>query len=281
MTEELDIEQAERFSFGDNWARFLEQIDERRIVEAEESLRLFLGVQTLEGVRFLDIGSGSGLFSLAARRLGANVVSFDFDEQSVACTKELRRRFFPDDNAWQIERGSVLDSGYVEAFGQFDVVYSWGVLHHTGAMWLAIENALGRVGPKGKLYIALYNDQGWKSHVWWLVKASYNALPKLLKPVLEYSVAAVWHTALIAKYTLRLEPMTAIRPLLSKDRERGMSRKYDRRDWIGGFPFEFVGYATLVNYLERRSFQLIHGRENTTLGCHEVSLQKQDEAASS
>ncbi|HYY59119.1 MAG TPA: class I SAM-dependent methyltransferase, partial [Pyrinomonadaceae bacterium] len=130
-----------RFEFGRNWRRFLSTLDEERILEAERSLRLMLEAETLDGKSFLDIGSGSGLFSLAARRLGARVHSFDYDAESVACAQELKQRFFAGDADWTIERGSVLDSDYVKRLGQFDIVYSWGVLHHTGAMWRALENA--------------------------------------------------------------------------------------------------------------------------------------------
>ena len=183
MSAETEMCAGDRFRFGENWARFLTVLDDARIADAEESLRDMLGVTDLRGRRFLDIGCGSGLFSLAARRLGAEVLSFDFDLQSVACTHELRRRYFPEDRAWRVEEGSVLDREYMERLGQFDVVYSWGVLHHTGAMWVAIENAISRVAtPQGTLFIAIYNDQGWKSHMWWLVKHTYNRLPKLLRP---------------------------------------------------------------------------------------------------
>src|ERR1044072_5239228 len=99
-----------------------------------------LEVDNLLGKKFLDVGSGSGLFSLAARRLGAQVHSFDYDPQSVACTGELRRRYFPDDLHWVVQQGSVLDQGYLASLGSFDVVYAWGVLHHTGAMWRALDN---------------------------------------------------------------------------------------------------------------------------------------------
>src|SRR5205807_740046 len=133
------------------------------IAEAESSLKRMLEVESLAGRSFLDIGSGSGLFSLAARRLGARVRSFDYDPQSVACTRELRRRFYPDDADWQIEEGSVLDEGYVRALGTFDVVYSWGVLHHTGAMWRALAHAALPVAVGGKLFIAIYNDTGTQS----------------------------------------------------------------------------------------------------------------------
>ncbi len=275
MNADQEIAAGKRFQFGANWAQFLLTLDESRIVEAEQSLKDMLGLPTLEGRTFLDIGCGSGLFSLAAHRLGARVHSFDFDPRSVACATELRRRYFPEDTAWRIEQGSALDRRYTEALGRFDIVYSWGVLHHTGAMWLGIENAVRNVAAQdGRLFIAIYNDQGWKSHVWWLIKACYNRLPDWLKSPFIGLVTFVTTFAVILKYTLKLQPMVAIRPLFEDRRERGMSAKYDRADWIGGFPFEFVTFDTLREYLESRGFALLNARTTTSWGCNELALRR-------
>jgi SAM-dependent methyltransferase len=274
MTATQEIEDGKRFGFGDNWARFLSTLDEQRVAVAENSLRHMLSVESLAGSKFLDIGSGSGLFSLAARRLGANVHSFDFDPKSVACTKELRQRFFPDDSQWAIEEGSALDGAYLESLGTFDVVYSWGVLHHTGAMWVAIENAVGRVAEQGKLFIAIYNDQGWKSHLWWHIKRFYNRQPRFLRGPFAFLVSATTRIASILKYTWKREPMTAIAPLLAGNRERGMSAKYDELDWIGGFPFEFASFESLTAYFSARGFAVINAKRNDSWGCHELALQR-------
>ena len=202
-----EVARGERFEFGGNWANFLSVLDEDRIAAAERGVQRMLQSERLDGLRFLDIGSGSGLSSLAARRLGARVHSFDYDPQSVACTNELRRRYFPGDADWIVERGSALDAGYVRALGLFDVVYSWGVLHHTGQMWDALENAVLPVAPAGKLFIAIYNDTGTQSRRWHAIKRMYNELPAIARKPFAVAVTAPAEVKAIAGAILRRRPM--------------------------------------------------------------------------
>lgn len=270
MTAGPEIAGGARFGFGANWARFLADVDEERIRAAEASLRAMLGVERMDGRRFLDIGSGSGLSSLAARRLGAEVRSFDFDPESVTCTEELRRRYRPGDDGWAIEQGSVLDRDYMESLGRWDIVYSWGVLHHTGAMWVALEHAIARVAPSGLFHVAIYADQGWKSHAWWFVKLAYNQLPKFLRPAFVALASSLARILVIVKYTLKLRPMAGIAPLFRGRRERGMSARHDRVDWYGGFPYEFAKLETLVAWLEARGFSIETAQPAGSHGCHEI-----------
>jgi 2-polyprenyl-6-hydroxyphenyl methylase/3-demethylubiquinone-9 3-methyltransferase len=168
-----------RFEFGKNWMKFLTVLNEGRIIAAQKALLQTLEL-TLAGKTFLDIGSDSGLSSLAARRMGAKVHSFDFNHDSVVCTSELKRRYFPADEQWTIAQASVLDKDCMDSPGRFDIIYSWGVLHHTGAMWEAIENAQNRVADGGRFFVAIYNDQrGWS--VRW--RRMYNTLPRFLQPL--------------------------------------------------------------------------------------------------
>ena len=78
--------------------------------------------------------------------------------------------------------GSALDATYLAGLGGFELVYSWGVLHHTGAMWQALENAAIPVVDGGRLFVAIYNDQGWISGYWRAVKRLYNRFA-LLRPL--------------------------------------------------------------------------------------------------
>ena len=164
-----------------------------------------LGKESLEGLSFLDIGSGSGLFSLAARRLGARVHSFDYDPESVACTEELRQRYFPEDDDWVVERASVLDRDYVHSLGTFDIVYSWGVLHQTGEMWQALEIVSTRVKEAGQLFISIYNDQGGASQRWRMIKRLYNRSPDFVRTLIVLAVGAYWETRSFLIRLVRLQ----------------------------------------------------------------------------
>ncbi len=273
-THAIEIAHGERFEFGKNWSRFLDVLDDARIARAEESLEQMLEVADLEGRSFLDIGSGSGLFSLAARRLGARVHSFDYDPHSVACTKELRRRYFNNDSDWLIEEGSALDADYLKSLGTFDVVYSWGVLHHTGDMWRALDNAQLAVKAGGKLFIAIYNDQGSKSARWKWAKKTYNDLPPFLKTPFAIAALAPEETKAILRSLLSLRPRDYLHSWTSYDQNRGMSRWRDIIDWVGGYPFEVAKPDEIFNFYRGRGFQLTRMTCTRGLGCNEFVFTK-------
>lgn len=253
-----DLAERRRFAFGKNWSRFLSLVDDARIADAEASLKTMLGVESLAGKRFLDAGSGSGLFSLAARRLGAVVHSFDFDPVSVACTSEIKRRYADSDDAWRIEEGSVLQKEYLVSLGQFDVVYSWGVLHHTGAMWRGLENVAAQVAIGGHLFIALYNDQGTTSRYWHAIKRWYVRWP-MLRP------------AFVGVHLLYpFLPSLALRSITGRRGEpRGMSFWRDVIDWVGGLPFEVAAPGAVLEYCQARGFRLTRLVTTNRHGCNE------------
>lgn len=269
-----EIVSGQRFEFGANWARFLALLNEDRIGAAEESLRANLSAENLQGKKFLDIGSGSGLFSLAARRLGAEVFSFDFDPASVRCTRELKARFFQDDNNWHVEAASVLDSDYMAGLGKFDIVYSWGVLHHTGNQWLAISNAAERVAEGGSLFIALYNDQGRTSRTWATVKKAYCSSPKPIKHVITaLALARLWGPTTVRD--LFKGRFGASWREYGRDNGRGMSPWRDVVDWVGGYPFEVSRPEEVFDFLHKKGFQLEKLRTcGGGLGCNEFVFSK-------
>ena len=270
-----EIASGERFGFGENWSKFLSLLNDKRIAEAEKSLCEMLEVKTLAGKTFLDIGSGSGLFSLAARRLGARVRSFDYDPASHACTAELKRRYFEFDENWTVERGSALDRSYIESLGEFDIVYSWGVLHHTGAMWTALENAQLPVAADGKLFIAIYNDTGSQARRWLKIKQIYNRLPTALRPAFAALTVAPQEAKGLISALARLKPNEYIESWTKYDTGRGMSRWRDVIDWVGGLPYEYAAPEAIFEFYKQRGFRLAKLKcKGVGLGCNEFVFDK-------
>ncbi len=270
-----EVNSGNRFEFGKNWSRFLALLDETRIKEAEESLKRMLEVDDLHGKSFVDVGSGSGLFSLAARRLGARVHSLDYDPHSVACTAELKNRYYANDDSWQVEEGSALDAAYLNSLGTFDVVYSWGVLHHTGQMWPALENVSRLVASGGKLFIAIYNDTGSQAARWKAIKKTYNRLPGLLKTPFTVLVIIPGEFKAIARSVVTFKPGEYIQSWTQYDAKRGMNRWRDIVDWVGGYPYEVATPDEIFDFYRARGFgltKLVCG--GVGLGCNEFVFTK-------
>lgn len=267
-----EVSAGARFEFGRNWQKLIPLLDEQRIQIAESSVKELLGRQSLAGLTFCDVGCGSGLFSLVAHRLDARVLSFDYDPQSVNCTLSLKAQVGADDNRWRVQQGSVLDRDFLRTLGTFDVVYSWGVLHHTGSMFQAFENVCDLVRPGGLLAIAIYNDQGRPSVRWLQVKKIYNGCPRMLRwLVLALAGIRLWGPTTV-RDLLRGRPGLTWRTYRSA---RGMSAWRDLVDWVGGLPFEVAKPEVVFRFFKARGFEIVDLTTNAGgLACNEYVFRR-------
>jgi 2-polyprenyl-6-hydroxyphenyl methylase/3-demethylubiquinone-9 3-methyltransferase len=270
----------QRFDFGKNWQSFnREYLNEYRIEEAKKSLQVFLGLEDLRAKTFLDIGCGSGLFSLAAYKLGAGeVVSFDVDDFSVRCCRELHEQEGSPQN-WRILLGSVLDENFLSSLAKYNIVYSWGVLHHTGRMWQAISNAASLVKDGGYLHIAIYNKaDGFcvypdgrmgPSKFWHFEKRIYHQLPKAVQNLIDYFLMSIMFLLYILTFRNPIKKIKGHKQL------RGMSWRIDVKDWLGGYPYEYASVSEVFKFVRNQGFILINLNNNNGLLNNEYLFQKE------
>jgi SAM-dependent methyltransferase len=240
---------ADAFAFGRNWQRYVDRyLDPERIVIASQSLADLIG-ESLQGKTFVDIGAGSGLFSLCAHRAGAvRVISVDVDPDSVASCRTLKERS-GDPESWEVVEASILDPNLHALIPKGDVVYSWGVLHHTGDMWTAMRLAAELVKPGGLFCIAIYNrstDRFLNSERWLRIKRSYNHAPHGIQRLMEGAFLSYWSAR---QLYARQNPLRIAREY---KRSRGMALMTDLVDWLGGFPYEFATVDEVVAFCTRQ-----------------------------
>jgi 2-polyprenyl-6-hydroxyphenyl methylase/3-demethylubiquinone-9 3-methyltransferase len=257
------------FCFGKNWQNFILSLDEKRIEKAKESLIKFLGgPNKIKDKTFVDIGCGSGLFSLAACLLGAQkVISIDVDEFSIACASHLKKEKGSSLN-WEILQGSALDESFIKSLGKFDIVYSWGVLHHTGNMYKALKNVTTLLKPDSILYLALYNENKHRftegtSKFWYKIKKFYNKSGALMKKVILYFYMSYFILGLMLAWK---NPVKYIKNYQSA---RGMNWHNDILDWIGGYPYEYASVAKIIYFFRNLGFSCKKYIAARSIGCNE------------
>jgi 2-polyprenyl-3-methyl-5-hydroxy-6-metoxy-1,4-benzoquinol methylase len=254
-----DLTSAEtHFAFGANWSDYARRIGRREIEESIAGLRRLFGDVSFAGKRFLDIGCGSGLHSLAALRLGASeVVAVDIDAVSVSTTDKVLSEFAPG-SAFRVEQKSVFDlSG---EYGAFDIVYSWGVLHHTGNMRQALRKAAALVAPGGLFAFALYR-RTWLCRLWTIEKRWYSRASPRGQQIAQRLFHRWSRFLSFAKHPRAAERMVGKADVRAN--VRGMELHHDIHDWLGGYPYESIlpdgvdAFMTELGFRRKRSLLMV------------------------
>lgn len=261
-----------RFEFGKNWRNFLDfHFDEESLREATDSLKTLLLLDNLNNKIFLDMGCGSGIFSLAAFRLGAEkIISVDRDEEAVKCCQSLREQSGNPAN-WTIKQGSLIDDDFIGSLEKADIVYCWGVAHHTGEMWHGLDNLSKLLNQNGLLAVSVYNKVTgfFGSENWLKIKSFYNRSHWLIKKLMEISYIAFNFLKILLHFK---NPLTVI---ANYKRKRGMSWKTDLIDWLGGFPYEYAAVKEVFDfYHQKHGLELVNIKTTNFLGNNQFVFRK-------
>ncbi len=264
----LQTEQDEiTFSFGENWQSYLETVSEKEIESSKKDILNWLSPDNIQGKRVIDIGSGSGVHSLSFYLLKVNsLYSLDYDQNSVDATKTLWEKSNQPDN-WTVTQGSILDKELVHTLGTFDIVYSWGVLHHTGSMWEAIENAASLVKPGGLFWISLYT-KGSRYTKDLNLKKKYNRSSAWGKRLMVWK--SILRFMLVRLYHLQ-NPFA-----WNQKTERGMNTYHDIIDWLGGLPYEVASADEILQFGRDNQLELIRIQAATERACTSYLLRRAD-----
>jgi SAM-dependent methyltransferase len=266
-------------NFGRNWRLYHDRFfDDAKTENARRCLLDFHDGNLVAGKRFLDVGGGSGLHSLAAYELGAaEVVTFDNDTNSVECCREFWQRKGRPDN-WKVVLGSILDREFVSSLGKFDFVYAWGVLHHTGNLWGALENAIKLVEDNGYFHLAIYNEikmiglspdgRFAPSSLWLPIKRFYSRQSEFWQNIIDYLVISGLITGYLLTFT------NPRRRINEHQNNRGASWRVDIKDWLSGYPYECARPESIFRYLFSHGFTLINLKTYDGLGNNEFLFQK-------
>lgn len=242
----MSVEATHKFAFGENWKNFSRTVSDKTVNQATIDLERVLSGVPVEGKRFLDIGCGSGLHALAAIQLGASeVTAFDIDPESVQTTQKMLAIHAPDFRA-TIQEKSILETPLDDDF--YDIVYSWGVLHHTGKMWKAIENAAQFVAPEGHFIISIYKKTP-SCRFWKIEKAFYSRLPSLIR----FPITSIFSGLYLAG--ILLSGRNPVQYLKSYHSYRGMNFWHDMIDWLGGYPYESATPEEIKEFFYNMGFE--------------------------
>lgn len=258
----VQVREDGEFSFGFNWLDYVKNRMNEEIIDLHQTnlkgLYDRIGVD-LKGKSVFDIGCGSGLSSLSFARLGCSkITSLDIDNFSVQATQYTKANFWKGGKIdWTVHQRNIFDlDDSIAPAGSHDIVYSWGVLHHTGSMWDAIRKSVTTVKPGGLFHVALYR--------------SSLKLPKQLDEKYRFKFAD-------SKTKVDMLYDRCGQKIFNVKKGRGMNKFHDSLDWLGGLPYEVCDPEVLFGWLkDKYNFDVVFFEDRNGGGNFTGILKKGD-----
>jgi len=138
--------------------QYFDEVTEKRY-RAEPHILDFAGFHLWRGKRVLEIGCGIGTDAEQFSRHGARYVGVDLSAISLDI---CRQRFKVHNLPGEFYQGSVTDRDFLTDLGEFDLVYSYGVLHHFPDIQQHVKNIAQVLKPSGEFRFMVYAKNSWK-----------------------------------------------------------------------------------------------------------------------
>jgi SAM-dependent methyltransferase len=137
---------------------FFHQVSERRY-RVEPHIPEFAGFHLWQGKRVLEVGCGIGSDAEEFAKNGAEYVGIDYSDQSI---EVARQRFETLGLEGEFHNIDASNSQEINKLGKFDLVYSYGVIHHFPALDTIVDNVRNVLNPGGEFRFMVYAKNSWK-----------------------------------------------------------------------------------------------------------------------
>lgn len=165
---------------------YFDEVEARKYF-VEPHIPQFAEFERWKGKKVLEIGCGIGTDTMNFARKGAQVTAVDLSDESLQVARTRAKVFGLEDRITFIQANAEQLSDFVPV-ETYDLVYSFGVIHHTPHPENVIQEIRKYMGPKSEFKMMVYNRYSWKV-LWILLKYGNGAFWRLDDLVARYSEA--------------------------------------------------------------------------------------------
>lgn len=215
---------------------YFDQVEARKYM-VEPHIPGFADFEAWKGKRVLEIGCGLGTDAVNFARAGADYTGFELSAESL---KLARKRFEVFGLEGTFYEGNAEQLGEIVPAGKYDLVYSFGVIHHTPHPERVIAAARNYLKPDGELRIMLYAQNSWKGI---LIEEGFDQPEAQSGCPIAFTYTENEVRELLEDYEVINIAQDHIFPYMI---EKYVKYEYERQPWFAAMPDE------LFRALERR-----------------------------